>query len=440
MNGTNRLGHRMVWALGAAALACVAGGADGAGAPQPRQEAEDRWWEQYQDGPGRDERGDWRAENRMGPTHRRAAGEAIYLEQEIDGREVVVRLRHGRVAARLDGRGVPPEQIEIRGDRVRVLDETGETAAVFRIPQEAMRQARMQRAWRGADQPGPDRPQRERARERLHAFPGEEMLRFSMEEPLLEGLALLLREQMIAAGQPPVAVGILMAPAEDDDLAGADRYTSGVRIERTLEGLPAAEAGLREGDVIVAVDDQPNATADTIRRILMNKNPGETVKFTILRDGDERQVEVTLEAFDAEELNWDFVAPRGEAMGPQGERRQARDRQDRPSAPPRRTDRPTPPARPVLGVSVSEAPREAFEDVEEYDAGVVVQQLREGLPAAEAGLREGDIIVEFDGQKITSPTALQELVSDARPGRSVAITILRDGEVQRINVPLGTSD
>jgi S1-C subfamily serine protease len=84
--------------------------------------------------------------------------------------------------------------------------------------------------------------------------------------------------------------------------------------------------------------------------------------------------------------------------------------------------------------------------------GVAITNVLAGTPAARAGLRHatgsetvdgqqrptgGDVIVEFDGEKVTSATALQSAVDGHRPGETVTITILRDGSRRTIEVELG---
>ena len=83
--------------------------------------------------------------------------------------------------------------------------------------------------------------------------------------------------------------------------------------------------------------------------------------------------------------------------------------------------------------------------------GVTVTDVRDGGPAEEAGLRPatgertvdgrrvpigGDVIVEFDGQEITSSAELQSAVESKRPGDTVEITVLRGGDRRTLEVTL----
>jgi 2-alkenal reductase len=61
-----------------------------------------------------------------------------------------------------------------------------------------------------------------------------------------------------------------------------------------LPNTAAAQAGLREGDIILAVNDQRLDGTVSLRQLLLQYRPGDTVELTILRDGQEQRVSVTL--------------------------------------------------------------------------------------------------------------------------------------------------
>ena len=60
-----------------------------------------------------------------------------------------------------------------------------------------------------------------------------------------------------------------------------------------------------------------------------------------------------------------------------------------------------------------------------------------GTPAAGAGLRAGDVIVRIDGVDVPGPRALQDALAVTRPGRSVTLEFLRDGNAEKCTVELG---
>lgn len=69
--------------------------------------------------------------------------------------------------------------------------------------------------------------------------------------------------------------------------------------------------------------------------------------------------------------------------------------------------------------------------------GVVVQSVTKGSPADEAGLEEGDIIMELDGEKITIPSELSVLIAKHGAGDVVTLTVKRGEETLKTEVTLG---
>ena len=70
--------------------------------------------------------------------------------------------------------------------------------------------------------------------------------------------------------------------------------------------------------------------------------------------------------------------------------------------------------------------------------GVVVQDVSAGKPAAKAGIRPGDIIIEIDGQKTPSGPALLDIVANEPIGKTVQVRVNRDG--REMTIPLVIED
>jgi serine protease Do len=60
--------------------------------------------------------------------------------------------------------------------------------------------------------------------------------------------------------------------------------------------------------------------------------------------------------------------------------------------------------------------------------GVMVESVETDSPAAKAGLKDGDVIVEFDGERVRSSRQLTRLVQETVAGRSVSVAAMRDGQ------------
>jgi serine protease Do len=69
--------------------------------------------------------------------------------------------------------------------------------------------------------------------------------------------------------------------------------------------------------------------------------------------------------------------------------------------------------------------------------GALVGDVSKDGPAAKSDLRSGDLIVEFDGQKVTSAKQLTELVADTTSGKNATVKYLRDGRAQTTTVQIG---
>jgi len=73
---------------------------------------------------------------------------------------------------------------------------------------------------------------------------------------------------------------------------------------------------------------------------------------------------------------------------------------------------------------------------ESAPAGAMVGDLSAGGPAARSGLRNGDVIVEFDGKPVKSPRQLTEIVADTPVGKTVKMKFVREGRAQTASITL----
>lgn len=93
--------------------------------------------------------------------------------------------------------------------------------------------------------------------------------------------------------------------------------------------------------------------------------------------------------------------------------------------------------RALLGVNIGDVNAEIAKELNlDKVEGVVVGGVPENGAAKEAGIKEKDVIVQVDGQAIKTTAALQEKVSQYRPGDKVNVVVIRDGEKKQFNVTL----
>ncbi len=90
---------------------------------------------------------------------------------------------------------------------------------------------------------------------------------------------------------------------------------------------------------------------------------------------------------------------------------------------------------PYIGIGPAVVTPQLSEQLGVPDEGVLVLEVAPGSPADEAGIRPGDVIVEFDGRSVETPEDLLAFMRDKDVGESVDIELLRDGD--RIEATVG---
>ena len=87
----------------------------------------------------------------------------------------------------------------------------------------------------------------------------------------------------------PLAVNPLVAAQ-----LGIDPDIEGILLRQVIPGSAADDAGLRDGDIILSMDDQPLRNNGELSKLLISHQPGDVVNVTLLRDGEDLIASVTL--------------------------------------------------------------------------------------------------------------------------------------------------
>ncbi|EPX86502.1 periplasmic serine protease, Do/DeqQ family [Rubellimicrobium thermophilum DSM 16684] len=185
----------------------------------------------------------------------------------------------------------------------------------------------------------------------------------------------------------------------------------GALVTDVPEG-PAAEAGIRSGDVILTFEgNQIDDTRELVR--LVGAAPvGETVTLEVLRDGQVMPIEVTL-----------------------GRREEAEA-----SILPASTQNGAPRSSEMLGLSLSEPAPELLQKfgLDENTEGLVVTAVDPESNAADKGLQPGDVIAEASQTPVRTVAELKEVIDAAREAgrKSVLLLIRRAGEPRFVALPI----
>ena len=109
-------------------------------------------------------------------------------------------------------------------------------------------------------------------------------------------LAKSISDEIIATGTVTHAYFGLSVVTVPPAVASSSGHQGGVYVATVVPGSPAAQAGLKEGDVITAIDGKPATTTDDLAAVTLTRNPGDTVTVEYIRDGRPEQTKMTLGA------------------------------------------------------------------------------------------------------------------------------------------------
>ncbi len=182
------------------------------------------------------------------------------------------------------------------------------------------------------------------------------------------------------------------------DSFGMER-PAGALVAQVQPNSPAQQAGFRTGDVILRFNGMDVPRSSALPPIVGRTPVGSEVEVDVLRGDREIVIEVTIEAL-----------PEDVAMG-------------------RRAPHSTPgEVRPqsLLGMQIEPLTAEERDELGLDDEGVRVGEVT-GNPARGAGIRSGDVIVQFGGEPVSSPQDLRQKVESADAGRSVPVLLHREG-------------
>jgi putative serine protease PepD len=105
-----------------------------------------------------------------------------------------------------------------------------------------------------------------------------------------------IADEIIATGSVThVFFGLAAVPIPSAAAAQAG-VPEGLYVQTVVANGPAAQAGLRQGDVITKINGQPAASMVQLQELTLTKNPGDTVQLEYWRDGRSGRATVTLGA------------------------------------------------------------------------------------------------------------------------------------------------
>jgi len=185
-----------------------------------------------------------------------SAGSNIVITQSDGQDSFTLNMRGDSLVVEHNGKTVPAERIERTPDAIKVLDKSGAVIHTFNLNSIPVAPA------------APSRGQK--------------------------NLRILTPQGQLAAIDPPVMVGVLLDYSSEE---------AGIIVQRVLKGLPGDSAGLKDGDVIVEIEDKKVESNQSLRDALENKKPGNSLKVVVDREGERKELTIQLAKYDAEQLS-----------------------------------------------------------------------------------------------------------------------------------------
>jgi serine protease Do len=175
----------------------------------------------------------------------------------------------------------------------------------------------------------------------------------------------------------------------------------GARVDSVESGSPAANAGLRRGDVVVTVDRSPVRDVDELRFLLHDVPLGARVTLGVMRDGEKREVTLSPAPLTPERAMSSFESATGLKLAE---------------------------------VSADEARKAGIEAPRGL---VAIDQVKRGSAAQRGGLRAGDIVVAVNSAEVDTLKDFEKALGNARKSGRAVLLVQRGYRLMEFPVDVG---
>jgi len=205
----------------------------------------------------------------------------------------------------------------------------------------------------------------------------------------------LIRDGKVSHGH--IGIGISDVTPENAKFFGDSTAMGGV-VTQVEPDSPGAKAGLQIGDVITEIDGRKINDAGELQVVVGQKQPGTKLELTVLRNGKTMSVPVTLEALGSRSAEGGSSS--GEGQG-----------------------------RMRWGLGLGNLTPEMQDQLQApHDIhGAVIEQVQPGSSADNAGLQQGDIILEVNRHKVQNASDVQQALSNVPKGQDALLLVWSNG-------------
>jgi membrane-associated protease RseP (regulator of RpoE activity) len=236
-----------------------------------------------------------------------------------------------------------------------------------------------------------------------------------------------------AAGKPALGVVIEGVPYTQLQNKG---LTHGVAVRGLVSGSPAEQSGIRPGDIIVNINQQPVYSPDQLQWLVGHLEPNQKARITYVHQGQQKTTTIEPVAAVAggqtpsqqqeQAQQQAGAAPSGQAtgQGPSGQQgaQQGQSGQS------------------YLGIAMQPMTEDLANALGSPTGnGVLIAKVQKGGSAAQAGVRAGDILLGIGNQEIQNPADVYQALENHQPGQQVQLRIVRNKNSQQVPVQLGSN-
>ncbi|MFH1863247.1 MAG: PDZ domain-containing protein, partial [bacterium] len=199
--------------------------------------------------------------------------------------------------------------------------------------------------------------------------------------------------------------------------------SGGVFVEDVVDDGPAAQAGLREDDIIVSFNGKAVSDESQLRKLIQQTKPGDKAAVIIFREGTKQNVDVIMGEAEAEDEleilkytgEFPFMCMMGDKDACCG------------------TDQ----KRVWLGVELQKLTNQLGEYFGAKDGkGVLVSSVVKDSPAAKAGILAGDVIIKIDNKPIETSSDINEYFADKKTDDQVSLEVIRKRKSKTLSATL----
>jgi serine protease Do len=194
-----------------------------------------------------------------------------------------------------------------------------------------------------------------------------------------------------------IGVGISDVTPDNSRFFHMDKAVGAV-ITQVEPDSPGAKAGLKVGDVITQIDGKEVTDAGGLQVLVGEQNPGTTIHLQVMRDGKNINAPVTLEAMGKRDKSGNETSDAGQG-------------------------------KPRWGIGLGDITPDVRQQLQAPDSlhGAVVERVQPGSPADNAGLQQGDVILEVNRKPVHDAAEVKNALGSVPKGQDALVLVWSNG-------------